>query len=142
MSKRFLRSSSIPGVALFIGCSLVGSGCESDVRRVSGTVRVQNTPLQSGSVSAFERSAADPGGWAVVGSSAIGSNGTYVIENVPEGELRFVVESHPRTPPGLGGERPSAVPKVHARYAKPSTSDLQYVIDGTDNTFDINLTAP
>jgi hypothetical protein len=125
---------------------LVAVGCGPQFGTIEGTVTVDGKPANKGSVifsSADNRSA----------SGAIQPDGSYLVENVPVGEVRvsfLQMLGGPARPgplqnvPGLdeAPSTPAAKPvPIPRKYLNVETSGLRYTVTGGTSEININLSS-
>jgi hypothetical protein len=129
---------------------LIAPGCGSDLAEVSGTVKIEGTSVTSGSVIFYlnERQLV---------SGVIQKDGTYTIPNVPFGDMKVLVRSHPRMLPGLQN-KPNLPPSVDSphlllpqvapretqaalpvKYAQANVTPLELHIDRSVVRYDLDL---
>jgi hypothetical protein len=118
------------GAMFLVLAALLGAllGCGEDRKpELSGTVKYDGKPLTSGTVWLVGE---DGSKWP----SGIGPKGEYAVLGVPPGKAAIYVESHSRTPKGMGGGPAFPLPKC---YSNAKTSGLEVTVTGRDQKFDV-----
>lgn len=124
-------------VALLGAVALAGCGpAEAPSGTVSGTVNLDDKPLESGEITFFSSS----------GASASGpiTNGQFTLDaSLPIGEYSVSIGPAQLTEaPGEGGDNVAApTTPVHAAYQTPATSGITQKIEKGKNTVKIDLKA-
>lgn len=121
------------GLGLFLALGASGCGNSEGGNTLSGTVKLDGTPVPGGMIKALPAGGSD----TALRSALIGDNGHYYMPNVPTGAVKFAVEgpgksSAPNAPP------PAVV--VPAKYSNPDQSGLTWTVKEGSNTHDIDLT--
>jgi hypothetical protein len=122
-------------VALLLALAAV-AGCGGP-RTVSGKVSYKGKPLGKGQISFV--------GLGKSVSGTINADGTYVVTDVPAGEVTATVVSYyvegeakfGLTPLKTAPPMKSAIP---TKYNDPKTSGLVYLVDARKKTIDVELT--
>jgi len=131
------RSRSHFGRMALLVALAVAAGCGGP-RTVTGTVRYNSKPLTKGQISFV-------GAGGKSASGTINADGSYVVTDVPGGDVTVSVTSYYVEGEDKFGLQPlksappmkSAIPK---RYNDPAKSGLRYTIDGRRKTIDVDLT--
>ena len=127
-------------LVVFVGCSSPNT--------VAGTVTFEGEPLPAGKVSFLCE-----GGRKPSRSAEIGEGGRYRLTDLPAGRAVVRVQTfapQPKPEPGvdsasgidysLGWKDPGPYVPIPKRYHSVSTSGLECLVTGGDQTFDIKLT--
>jgi hypothetical protein len=114
----------------------LAAGCGGP-RTVSGTVSYNGKPLTRGQISFV-------GSGGKSASGTINADGTYVVTDVPAGEVTATVVSYYVEGEAKFGLTPlkSAPPMKSAiptKYNDPKTSGLVYLVDARKKTIDVEL---
>jgi hypothetical protein len=136
-------------VVVFLAAVGAAGGCGGKAKPptdvVSGTIRVGDKKVNFGFISFYQDSKR-------VGKTAIQTDGTYNVTNLPKGEVRVVVEA--ADPPQMvavgaggggagkgGGDQAPKYEKVDvpARYADLEKTDVHFTVTGGQQQFDIVL---
>lgn len=140
-------------LVLLASLSFLAMGCREGTSTVTGQVTYKKLPVKRGTVTFF---CAD--GQIVFG--LIGPDGHYTIPNVPKGEVRVAVVTHPSVPRGFSIPQqlppskdaprldgPSlqkrgaseSIPVLPERYHHPDRSGLRIQVEATAQQHDIHL---
>lgn len=149
-----MRSRRLFAESMLLLCVLtttIGCGTASTAD-VSGTVTYQGKPVRSGSVIVFDATGTPHSG-------DIKSDGAYIVQGVPVGQVQFSIQS-PEPPRPLPPEvsrgkteklkipkpaPPSSLPDrrnwfaIPAHYSTPASSGLDTKLNPGPNTFDFDL---
>ena len=135
----FLASLLGFGLVILTGC---GSGANSKVGNVEGTVKINGVNANSGSIKFL-------GADGTPVTSAIQADGKYRAIGVGVGTAKVTVEGPPpvaktNTPTvkdmGMGGMAPVANPiLIPAKFNKDDTSGLTFPVKSGSNTYDVDL---
>jgi len=127
-------------MAVFLGVSGCGSGSKEAANSVSGTVKVGSESVTSGEV-------------VFVGSdnkqvpAPIKTDGTYVINDPPTGEVKILVRTmgggvgggaaiQPKDAPAMSGSKGANPPP---KYASLTTTDLKFTVQSGKQKYDIEM---
>jgi hypothetical protein len=135
MNAEWLRAR-LGVVALLVALALA-CGCGGP-RTVTGKVTYASKPLKKGQISFV-------GANGKSASGTINDDGSYLVTNVPAGEVTVVVVSYfvegenkfGLTPLKSAPPMKSAIP---TKYNDPATSGLRYTLDSSRKTIHIELT--
>jgi len=140
---------------LVLGWLVLSVGCGPNYARgtVKGKVTFGNKSLTAGSVMFYGKD-------NVTGVATIGTDGTYVMNDAPLGEVKITV-TVPKLPPGgmkhlkdapvgpvmpgdttppTAGKIPTHVVPIPEKYSKVETSGLTYVVKKGEQEHDLPLT--
>jgi hypothetical protein len=142
------RSRTIIATILAASMAATLPGCASNDARISGVVRVDGKPVDTGEVSFVSTT-------GLVFTAQIESDGSFRIEGVPAGSMRVLVFCAPQLPmfgDGLArakmeaGRRiavtstPANAPPIPPRYSTARSSPLEVEVHAGDNHVPIDLT--
>ena len=126
--------------ALVVAVTITGLGCGQGKTVVNGRVTYKSNPVTAGEVHFI--------GDGVSRSALIGSDGTFVIDNPPLGQVKVAVvafeNKQEATGPSLEtgkavGIRPPTT-AIPLKYNDAKTSGLSYTISGGSQSIQISLT--
>jgi hypothetical protein len=126
------------GLAVLLALTLSGCGGTGEV---SGIVRFKGKPLPTGRITFTSQADRNATAFAW-----IGQDGSYKVSKCPAGRVNITVQTavphsghkYQGTKPGSGAG-PTTV-TIPARYTDPTTTSLDYVVNGGQQTHDIDLT--
>ena len=127
-------------VVVLLPVLAAGCGRAAPTGDVSGVVRVDGTPLPSGTV-------AFVGEDGRAASAMIQADGSYRIPKAPVGPVRITVQTFapspgvvpPDTPPGSVKQASLRFVSLPEHYADHTTSGLSYTVEPGAQTHDIDL---
>ncbi len=149
------HSTRACGLVLLFGLLAVAVGCGTNYKArgtVKGKVTISGKNLTVGTVMFYGKD-------NLTGSAPIGSDGTYVINDAPLGDVKITV-TVPTVPPGgfshlkgapagpvMPGENnpkpttiPTTVVPIPQKYGNVETSGLTFTVQRGEQTNDLNLT--
>ena len=143
------------GGFLVLGLLVLSAGCGPNYKAratVKGKVTLDGKNLTTGTVMFYGKD-------NLTGSAPIGTDGRYVMNDAPLGDVQVTVSVSKVPPMGLGhlkdapkgpvmpgesaptaGKIPSQIVFIPDKYAKVESSGLTYVVKKGEHEFDIPLT--
>ena len=131
-------------LALILCLSLGCSDTPESLYPVSGTVTIGGKPLNGGTVQFEMIEKGEKSGEVFTAAGEIDANGDYELSTfgepgAPAGEHRVWVTPNLAAMPdklGVGVERMSPIPK---KYMMPTTTELEYTVEQSENSIDIEV---
>jgi hypothetical protein len=132
--RRFARA------VLLLAVAFACSGCGSNQAKVTGTITYGTNPVTRGQISFI-------GSDGQSASGTINADGTYVVFNVPRGEVTVAIVSTAAEGEGKLGaailpQAPTIKSLIPVRYNDEKSSGLKYTITSSPQKIDIELTGP
>jgi hypothetical protein len=149
------HSARACGGFLVLGLLILSAGCGPNYKAratVKGKVTLGDKNLTTGTVMFYGKD-------NLTGSAAIGTDGTYVMNDAPLGDVKVTVSVSHLPPMGLkhlkdapkgpvmpgetaptAGKMPSHVVPIPEKYSKVDTSGLTYEVKRGEHEFNIPLT--